>query len=171
MNEVYPLKIKTAYEKIGHKKLPLQELISIEQNIMEQLDYKLNSWTVFDIAMLRISNYLAAEQIKNDADNLYSTSAASKQTEERIKKIEQLCRFVCSQVLFDYEFICENSMVLQAEACVKTVFEILDIQTNVVGLFISSPISLELAKQKVFKIMRNFKINYSNLNNIFKFTP
>lgn len=37
MNEVYPLKIKTAYEKIGHQKLPLQELISIEQNIMEQL--------------------------------------------------------------------------------------------------------------------------------------
>ena len=62
-------------------------------------------------------------------------------------------------------------MVLQAEACVKAVFDILDIQTNVVGLFISSPISLELTKQKVFKIMKNFKINYSNLNNIFKFTP
>ena len=45
---------------------------------MEQLDYKLNSWTVFDIAMLRISNYLAAEEIKNDADSHYSTSAASK---------------------------------------------------------------------------------------------
>lgn len=62
-------------------------------------------------------------------------------------------------------------MVVQAEACVKAVFDILDIQTNVTGLFVSSPISLELAKQKVFKIMRNFKINYSNLNNIFKFTP
>jgi len=62
-------------------------------------------------------------------------------------------------------------MVLQAEACVKAVFEILDIQSSVTGLFISSPISLELTKQKVFKIMRNFKINYSNLNNIFKFTP
>lgn len=62
-------------------------------------------------------------------------------------------------------------MVLQAEACVKAVFDILDIQTNIVGLFASSPISLELAKQKVFKIMKNFKINYANLNNIFKFTP
>jgi hypothetical protein len=45
---------------------------------MEQLNYKLNSWTVFDIAMLRISNYLAAEEIKNDADCLFSTSAAVK---------------------------------------------------------------------------------------------
>lgn len=78
MNEVYPLKIKTAFEKIGHRKLPLQELITIQQNIMEQLNYKLNSWTVFDIAMLRISNYLAAEEIKNDADCLFSTSAAVK---------------------------------------------------------------------------------------------
>jgi hypothetical protein len=73
MNEVYPLKIKTAYEKIGHRKLPLQELISIEHGIMEQLGYKLNSWTLFDIAMLRISNYLAAEEIKGDSDSQYSS--------------------------------------------------------------------------------------------------
>lgn len=57
MEEVYPLKIKTVYEKIAHKKLPLAELVQTEERIMRMLDYKLNSWTFFDLAMLKISMF------------------------------------------------------------------------------------------------------------------
>jgi len=30
MEEVYPLKMKTVYEKIGHKKLPMKDLVETE---------------------------------------------------------------------------------------------------------------------------------------------
>ena len=55
MEEVYPLKIRTVFEKIAHKKLPLEELIETEGRIMKVLDYKLNTWSFFDLAMLKIS--------------------------------------------------------------------------------------------------------------------
>ena len=55
MEEVYPLKIRTVFEKIAHKKLALEELIETEGRIMKVLDYKLNTWSFFDLAMLKIS--------------------------------------------------------------------------------------------------------------------
>lgn len=55
MEEVYPLKIRTVYEKIAHKKLPLEELIETEGRIMKVLEYKLNTWSFFDLAMLKIT--------------------------------------------------------------------------------------------------------------------
>jgi hypothetical protein len=61
MNEVYPLKIKTVFEKIGHRKLPMEDLVSMEEQIMKKLDYRLNSWTFFDLAMLKLSEFHAYE--------------------------------------------------------------------------------------------------------------
>lgn len=55
MEEVFPLKIKTVYEKIAHRKLGLGELVETEERIMRTLEYKLNSWTFFDVAMLRLA--------------------------------------------------------------------------------------------------------------------
>lgn len=55
MEEVFPLKIKTVYEKIAHRKLGLEELVQTEERIMRILEYKLNSWTFFDVAMLRLA--------------------------------------------------------------------------------------------------------------------
>jgi hypothetical protein len=61
MNEVYPLKIKTVFEKIGHRKLHMEDLVSMEEQIMKKLDYRLNSWTFFDLAMLKLSEFHAYE--------------------------------------------------------------------------------------------------------------
>lgn len=55
MEEVFPLKIKTVYEKIAHRKLGLGELVQTEERIMRMLECKLNSWTFFDVAMLRLA--------------------------------------------------------------------------------------------------------------------
>lgn len=34
---------------------------------MKQLDYKLNSWTFFDLAMMKISEFFAFEESERDA--------------------------------------------------------------------------------------------------------
>ena len=61
MEEVYPLKIKTVYEKIVHKKIDRKDLIEMENRMISKLDYKLDSWTFYDLALLK----LHSQQNKN----------------------------------------------------------------------------------------------------------
>ena len=55
MDEVYPLRIKTTVERLGNKIFSKENLIEAEGRIMKVLDYKLNTWSFFDLAMLKIS--------------------------------------------------------------------------------------------------------------------
>ena len=55
IHEVFPLRIGMVYEKIGHRKISMGKLMSVEADIMNTLNYKLNEWTFFDIASLSIS--------------------------------------------------------------------------------------------------------------------
>lgn len=55
MEEIYPLKIKTVYEKIVHKKIDRDSLVNMEMQIFDVLDHKVNSWTFFDLAILKIT--------------------------------------------------------------------------------------------------------------------
>jgi hypothetical protein len=169
MNEVFPLKTRTVFEKIGHRKLPLEDLLAMEERIMKRLDYHLNSWTFFDLAMLKLAEYHAYEEARRDAMGRLAGDEGT--PEDRLKRLEELCAFICKHLVFEYDFLCENSMTAVAEACVKGVLEISGANSQPVCFFSSSPITLELAKQKVFKIMRRFKGNFNALGNIFRFTP
>lgn len=54
MEEVYPLKLKTVYEKIVHKKISKEALTEMEMKLFEILGHKTNSWTFYDLALLKI---------------------------------------------------------------------------------------------------------------------
>ena len=43
--DIYPLKMKVVYNKIGHKKLAVEEIRSREQDILRVLEFKLGSVT------------------------------------------------------------------------------------------------------------------------------
>ena len=45
----------TVFETIGHRKLPLENLVRAEDQIMKQLAYQLNSCTFFDLAIPKLS--------------------------------------------------------------------------------------------------------------------
>lgn len=62
MDEVYPLKIKTVYEKIVHKKLEKKDLIDMEARITEKLGFILNIWSFYDLAILKLHQNC---QVKN----------------------------------------------------------------------------------------------------------
>ncbi len=72
-------------------------------------------------------------------------------------------------IIFDYELYLENSTLLLAESIVRAVLEICNILPPI-DFFSSSPILLELTKQKVFRAVKSYKHKFSGLNNIFKFT-
>lgn len=54
MDEVYPLKIKTVYDKIVHKKIEKREIVDTEARISEKLGFVLNAWTFYDLALLKL---------------------------------------------------------------------------------------------------------------------
>ena len=64
MDEIYPLKIKTIYEKIVHKKIAKEALIEMESKIFKVLDHKVNSWTFFDLALLKVSDQFTHDNIE-----------------------------------------------------------------------------------------------------------
>lgn len=54
MDEVYPLKIKTVYDKIVHKKIEKKDLVEMEARMAEKLGFTLNIWSFYDLAVLKL---------------------------------------------------------------------------------------------------------------------
>jgi cyclin A len=64
MDEIYPLKIKTIYEKIVHKKISKDALIEMERKIFDALDHKVNCWTFFDLALLKVADQFSHDNVE-----------------------------------------------------------------------------------------------------------
>jgi len=84
MEEVYPLKIKTVYDKIVHKKIDKRELVEMEARITDKLGFVLNVWSFYDLALLKLHENW---QVKND---------------ELMKDIEELCAILAKFIVFNY---------------------------------------------------------------------
>ena len=48
MEDIYPLRMSMVYEKIGHKKLTIEQIKGYERDILATLDYTLNAPTSFE---------------------------------------------------------------------------------------------------------------------------
>lgn len=46
--DIYPLKMKMVYEKIAHKKLPIERIKNLEMDIMKVIHYKIPAPTSLD---------------------------------------------------------------------------------------------------------------------------
>ena len=46
--DIYPLKMKTVFEKIAHKKIDIQKIKELELDIMKNIEYKIHSPTIID---------------------------------------------------------------------------------------------------------------------------
>lgn len=62
--DIYPLKMKTVYEKIAHQKLEISKIKSLELEIMRVIDYKIHAPTVLDFLKVYLVEVLNIE-IKN----------------------------------------------------------------------------------------------------------
>lgn len=59
--DIYPLKMKTVFEKIAHKKLEIQKIKSLELEIMKAIDYKIHAPTVLDFLKVYLVEVLGIE--------------------------------------------------------------------------------------------------------------
>lgn len=89
--------------------------------------------------------------------------------EVQVKKLEDLCSYLCKFVLYNYEFYMEHSNIIISESIVKSVCEIVELQPPQ-SFFTESLILIELCKQKILDEIKNYQVRFGGLNNIFKFT-
>jgi len=54
MDEVYPLKVKTVYDKIVHKKIDKKDIIAMEARMTDKMDFVLNVWSFYDLALFKL---------------------------------------------------------------------------------------------------------------------
>jgi hypothetical protein len=59
--DIYPLKMKTVYEKIAHKKLEIERIKSLELDIMKAIHYKIHAPTVLDFLKVYMVDVLGIE--------------------------------------------------------------------------------------------------------------
>ena len=62
--DIYPLKMKTVYEKIAHKKLEISKMKELELDIMRVIKYQIHSPTVLDFLKVYLVDVLRI-QIQN----------------------------------------------------------------------------------------------------------
>ena len=59
--DIYPLKMKTVYEKIAHKKLEIQRIKDLELDILASIQYKIHAPTVLDFLKVYLADVLGIE--------------------------------------------------------------------------------------------------------------
>lgn len=59
--DIYPLKMKTVFEKIAHKKLDIQKIKTLELEIMKAIEYKIHAPTVLDFLKVYLVEVLGIE--------------------------------------------------------------------------------------------------------------
>jgi len=56
--DIYPLKMKMVFEKIAHKKLAIEDIKSLELDILKCIDYKIPAPTVLDFLRVYLQEVL-----------------------------------------------------------------------------------------------------------------
>tara|TARA_B110000285_G_scaffold192149_1_gene220348 strand:- start:666 stop:1019 length:354 start_codon:yes stop_codon:yes gene_type:complete len=59
--DIYPLKMKTVFEKIAHKKLDIKKIKTLELEIMKSIDYKIHAPTILDFLKVYLVEVLGIE--------------------------------------------------------------------------------------------------------------
>lgn len=57
--DIYPLKMKMVFEKIAHKKLPIEKIKSVELDILKTIHYKVPAPTVLDFLKVYLKQVLS----------------------------------------------------------------------------------------------------------------
>ena len=101
--------MKTVYEKIAHKKIPVSDLVNMEQEIIEALNFKLTSNTFYDLAITRIAkDFSASESFSQDL----------------MREIEDVCSCLAKLMCYNYKLVCEFDKETKANTLFKHILKI-----------------------------------------------
>ena len=112
--------------------------------MFEVFDHKVNSWTFFDLALLKSSDLI------EDKD------------EETKTRVEEVISFVAKCILYDYELYTKYDMETLAKVLVRICSKICGLNTKGENYSLT-------CHEDVVKSYKKFKTQFKGFNNIFKF--
>jgi len=72
--DIYPLKMKMVYEKIAHKKLPIEKIKALEMDILKTINYKIPAPTSLDFLKVYLKDVLNITITKSTAETKTTTA-------------------------------------------------------------------------------------------------
>lgn len=102
--DIYPLKMKMVYEKIAHKKLPMEKIKALEMEIMKIIKYRIPAPTSLDflkVYLKEILNIGYTKRPKVEDKKICKSSMTIEQCNKLL--IEKMSIYLAKMALHDYE--------------------------------------------------------------------
>ncbi|KAL4450950.1 hypothetical protein ABPG74_021272 [Tetrahymena malaccensis] len=162
--EIYPLRLQTFYEKIGHKKLSISDIKQREQEILATIDFDLSSPTILDFMAVTVQKLNLEEHL----------------LDSHLTFFRKMCIYLAKMVSHEYSIINNHNQTTIAGAIIYVSFKILQQmynEFNLVALIQQVIQILSLNNEEILKastlllnLARSFERQYPNLNNLRKFS-
>lgn len=119
--DIFPLKMKTVYEKIAHKKLDIERIKSLELDIMKTIKYKIHAPTVLDFLKSYLLEVLDIEissrthtKAKEESALSLNGSDISLADANKVEKylIEKMSIYLAKMSMHDTNLSSRNSSLL-----------------------------------------------------------
>jgi len=101
--DIYPLKMKMVYEKIAHKKLPIEKIKALEMDILKTINYKIPAPTSLDFLKVYLKDVLNITISKSTAETKTTTTDGQPQPNNDKVLIEKMALYLAKMSLHDYE--------------------------------------------------------------------
>lgn len=106
--------------------------MALESRISYVLNFKLNSWTFYDLAIAKLHillQYLTKRKVgalTNITNNYFSASQNErclvKHIQEKQTEIEDILSYISKYLFYDYDFYCSGSLSLFSDVVLKLCF-------------------------------------------------
>ena len=87
--DIYPLKMKTVFEKIAHQKLEISKIKNTELELLEVIDYKIHAPTCLDFLKVYLVEVLGIEILNRTATKKKEEDALKKNVEKNQNSVQE----------------------------------------------------------------------------------
>jgi hypothetical protein len=105
--DIYPLKMKMVYEKIAHKKLPIEKIKSLEMDILRVINYRIAAPTSLDFLKAYLKQVLnigkCGKSFSKDKKEESASNAPLNESNSESLLIEKMSLYLAKMALHDYE--------------------------------------------------------------------
>jgi len=179
--DIYPLKMKMVFEKIAHKKLPIEKIKSLEMDILKVINYRIPAPTSLEFLKVYLKQVLnigkpGKSSLKDSKERPKSPDEVPQSREALL--IEKMALYLAKMALHDYELAgrlpslqAVGALYVSLKICEqlkKTSLITQDIVNKLVYISKAREEDIILVSQRVLYLAQNFDKAYPGLENLKK---
>ena len=179
--DIYPLKMKMVFEKIAHKKLPIERIKALELDMLKQIHYKIPAPTVLDFLKIYLKevleiNHHGNTSLKKEEKEAIPTNSDTPEGKKHL--IYKMAMYLSKMSLHDYDLsgrkpslVAVGSLYVALKICEqlkKATLITNSIVQQMVVVSRSEEADIIEVSQKVLFLAQNFDKAFPGLENLKK---